>query len=901
MKPCNTYYFYPEQPSRFSVSIKHRLFILLFLLSGTVTGYCQQNDGLIAAAANKSLANTMPSREEEDDYEEITITLNVQRLGSIEIPALVYGQTVYLSVKDMFDFLKIRNFPSEDFGSISGFFINPQSKYLIDKKTNAITYLSKIYLLNANELITTPAALYLKSDYYGKIFGLNCIFDFHNLAVTMITAIELPAIREMQQEQMHRNIGQLKGLRLADTTIQRAFSFFKLGMADWAITSTQQNKSKTSSRINLGIGAMLAGGELNLSLNYNSDYKLKPNEQYYQWRYVNNDHSALRQVTAGKIFVQSIASIYTSVKGLQITNTPSTFRQSFGTYTISNTTDPLWIVELYVNNILVNYTKADASGFYSFEVPVIYGNSSVKLRFYGPWGEERTSEKYISIPFNFIPFHHFEYNITSGIVDDKQKGLYSKASLNYGLGRHITVGGGMEYLSTVTSGKLMPFVNVSMSLLQHILISGEHSYGVRSKGIISYRTAANLQAELSYTRYVKGQTAVLNNNLDEKKLVVSMPVRGKKFTAFSRFTLNQFILPDGQFYYSKFKTKYTSAELLISAVVLKVGSNFTTYAVFDRPGTRIVYSNLALTFRLPAGFRVTPQVQYEYGRKKISMLKAEVEKSISSRGLVNLAYEKDYGADRIKVNAITLGVRYNFSFVQTSFFVRQSGHSVISTQAARGSLMYDAGTNYLGAGNMNVVGKGGIIIAPFLDINSNGLRDPGEPKVSGLNVRICGGRLEKDIRDTLIRVSGLEAYTACFIELDKNSFDNIAWQIKKGTISVMVEPNVFKTIEVPVYVVGEVSGYVMQENKGENKGLGRIIINIINGNAVLVSRTLTEDDGFFNIIGLPPGKYAATIDQVQINKLQLVATPAINFEILPKREGDVKDGLKFILKPDKAG
>jgi hypothetical protein len=200
---------------------------------------------------------------------------------------------------------------------------------------------------------------------------------------------------------------------------------------------------------------------------------------------------------------------------------------------------------------------------------------------------------------------------------------------------------------------------------------------------------------------------------------------------------------------------------------------------------------------------------------------------------------------------------------------------------------------------MNVVGKGGIVILPFLDINGNGLHDAGETRVPGLNVRICGGRLERDIRDTLIRVSGLEAYTSCFIELDKNSFDNIAWQIRKGTISVIVEPNIFKLIEVPVYVVGEVSGYVMQDNPGNNKGLGRIIINITNSSAVLVARTLSEDDGFFTVIGLSPGKYSATIDPAQINKLQLVASPAINFEILPKREGDIKDGLKFVLKPVK--
>jgi hypothetical protein len=36
------------------------------------------------------------------------------------------------------------------------------------------------------------------------------------------------------------------------------------------------------------------------------------------------------------------------------------------------------MVELYVNNILVDYKRADASGFFTFEIPLIYGTTNVK-------------------------------------------------------------------------------------------------------------------------------------------------------------------------------------------------------------------------------------------------------------------------------------------------------------------------------------------------------------------------------------------------------------------------------------------------------------------------------------------------------------------------------------------
>ena len=56
------------------------------------------------------------------------------------------------------------------------------------------------------------------------------------------------------------------------------------------------------------------------------------------------------------------------------------------------------MVELYVNNVLVDYVKADASGFFTLQVPLVYGNSFIKLKFYGPWGEERYKEQTLTIP-----------------------------------------------------------------------------------------------------------------------------------------------------------------------------------------------------------------------------------------------------------------------------------------------------------------------------------------------------------------------------------------------------------------------------------------------------------------------------------------------------------------------
>src|SRR5437764_12901947 len=115
---------------------------------------------------------------------------------------------------------------------------------------------------------------------------------------------------------MRRNITQLKGEKKADTIIKRTFPLFHLGVADWSIINTNQSIGNNNTRLTLNLGAIVAGGEANVYLNYNNGADFKASKQFYRWKYVNNDNALLRQVTVGDIFVQPTSSVYGAVKGV---------------------------------------------------------------------------------------------------------------------------------------------------------------------------------------------------------------------------------------------------------------------------------------------------------------------------------------------------------------------------------------------------------------------------------------------------------------------------------------------------------------------------------------------------------------------------------------------------------
>lgn len=818
-------------------------------------------------------------------YEELVIRLEVPQVGDTEIPALINDDQAYLQVAGLFDYLKLKNTATTGLDSLTGFFMSPQNPFVIDKTHGRITFNGKKMDLSPADLIRTESGLFLKAALFGPVFGLDCQFRFRDLAVTLNTQLELPALREKKQELLRKNLSQLKGEKKADTVIKREFSFFHLGVADWSVTATQASSGKPYVMANLSIGASILGGEAQASLNYMGGKTLNGRQQFYSWRYVNNDLTAVKQIKLGRIAPQSIASVFAPVNGIQLTNTPTTNRRSFGTYRYTGNTNPDWMVELYVNNVLINYVKADATGFYSFEIPLVYGNSSIQLKFLGPWGEERVKEENISIPFNFIPERQLEYTISAGVVNDGSNSRFSRANLNYGLHRRVTLGGGLEYLSSVMQGRPMPFLSTSVRLFSGLILNGEYTHGVRTRGIANYRLPANLQLDLSYTKYKSGQTAIWYGYLEERKASVSMPVRLSRFRAFSRISFNQYVLP---------KIKYSNTEWLLSANVRGVNYNLRTLVQFSEVMRTTAYSHLSLAYWLPYGIRVSPQIQYQIDRNRVTMIKGEVEKRITDRGFLNLSYENNTA---LHSSYFTVGLRYNFSFAQTFLSTRMGKGSRTTTQSARGSLLADPKTHYLAFSTQAGVGRGGLIVLPFLDINCNGRRDANEPRAYGLQLSTSGGHVQRNDRDTTLQITGLEAYTKCLIELDQNSFDNVAWKISKPTLQVSVEPNRFRIIEVPVMVVGEASGMVYLRRGKQQKGLSRMLVNFFDSSAQKVAHTLTEEDGYFSFLGLKPGNYTARVDTAQLNALHLVSlTPDLSFTIAGSEEGTVASGFELVLK-----
>ncbi|MDB5121279.1 MAG: Sporulation Domain-Containing Protein [Sphingobacteriales bacterium] len=860
----------------FLLSQKLKRFLLLICMFSCTFSF------LNFVSPNKTFA------QEETSPEEISVFVNVPGLGGSELDAVIKKEEVYLSIRDLFDYLKINNKPSSDLDSVSGFFLTQKNTFVIDRINNHIILQDKTYPLDKDDLIPTSNNLYIKSSVLGKVFGLDCDFNFRSLSVNLNTKLDLPIIRAKRQALLRSNINKLRSEITADSIIRRKYSTFNMGAADWSVTSSQQQGSDPFAMLNLRLGSMIGGGEANVSLNYNTQQSFKLKQQNYLWRYANNDRHTVRQVIAGKVQTSSVSSLFAPVVGFQITNSPTTLRKSFGTYSLSDYTEPDWAVELYINHILVDYVKADAAGFFTFQVPMVYGNIALQLRFYGPAGEERTKEQIIDVPYNFLPRNEAEYTLTAGLLEDGEQSRFSRLDFKYGLNRRITVGTGMEYLSSISSAaSAMPFVNASVSLAPNMILSADYTYDVRARALLNYRRPSGLLFELNYTRYKAGQQAIYNNFLEERKAMVSRQFKGHVFPVFTKLTINQTVFATA---------KQTICDLLLSGNFKNISSNLTTYAQFINDDYYRIYSNLSFVFRLPRKYTLRPQLQYGYQTNTINSLRFDIDKQLFGHGFLNITYDNNLNYN---TQSFSLGLRFDLSAVRASFTARQANNRASFTQSFRGGSLYDRKTKYFKFNDRNNVGRGGLVVSSYLDLNLNNHRDIDEPKLEGLKLKINGGRVQNSSKDTTIRVLDLEPYASYLLELDKGSFDNIAWQFKNSTFKVTIDPNNLKVIEVPVYVKGEASGMVFQSTN-DSIGQGRINIKIYRNGGFLAGTATTEDDGYFTFLGLDPGIYTAMVDRQQLSRLKMWANPSLlSFEVKASIEGDIVSDLQFKLESTK--
>ena len=811
-------------------------------------------------------------------YNEVLITIYVDGGYNFEANVLISpSNQIYLNVENLFKTLKIKCV--KEVNNLVGFIENEKKPYTINFDKNRIAFGSKSIDISKG-IVEELGVKHIEASLLFEAFGLNIIFNPRSLTAKLEASFELPFIKELRYKKMRKNISKLQGRStIVDSIIPRIYHLFKLGTLDWGLSSSQSTNNTSNSNINIGLGTELLFGQANFNMIYNTNDKFDIKNIKYGWRWVNNNHKIIKQADIGPVARPSFSPAGGEVIGVSINNASTALREASGSYTITDTTEPNWTVELYINDVLIDYTQADAAGLYVFKVPIVYGYTVIKFKFYGPLGEERTEERITNTPYTFTPEKKINYSLTTGIVQDSLNSRFAKIGLNYGVTRNLTIAAGAEYLSSNLNEPFIPFAQVAYLPFSSLVLNFEYIHQNELKGLLNFNLTQTAFFEFKYTKKIDGNINRAFPMSENFEVNFSTPFHIKSFNSFTRATFNSIK-------YTSFS--YNQFNWTLSSYIQKLKINLGSFINWAGANTPQISSNLGLGYRLKGGAILTSATSYNVNKNKFNNLAIDLQWRILKINL-RASYQR---ALQNKTNTISLSANYNLPFARAGISSSYNGSSLSFLENAQGSMAFSLHDGILHTGQNSAIGKGGLLLYPFLDLNENGKLDSGEKRVLLSSLRVQAAEAVISKKDSIIRVFDLNAYVNYTIEFSDATLNNIGWRFKHKTYKILIDPNQYKRVFIPVISVGEINGMVYLGSRGQ----GRVTLQIIHEKGNKIAETLSEFDGYFSYLGLKPGKYTVRIDPEQLKKLNYKALPKVHqITIKVSEYGDIIDGLDFTL------
>lgn len=820
------------------------------------------------------------------EFDKLTIPLVIDEENSFEIEFL-YTSTglVYVNTELLFKSFQLSCEVSKSGDSISGFLENESQRYLIDYKNKTLQLNKKSFTLKT-AIVKDFGFLYVESNFLRDAFGIEVIFNIRTQEIIIKSLFEFPLTKLISLAKNHRKLNKKQHEIVYDSIIGRKYHVLKFGVFDWSVHSSQTNQGLVSNQFAGTLGCELLFGQTMISAPVANHSTFKTNPLRYSWVWIDNQNPIVKQIQIGNtVAPTSFSLLPPPIIGINLKNTTNFVRKAKGVYYLKETTNPNWNVELYINNQLADFTTADGTGFFLFKIPIVYGYTEIKLKFYGPFGEVRTEERTFNLPHTFVPAKDLDYTMYAGILQDSLHSQLMKPELSYGLTTNLTISGGCEYLSNTKESLFTPYAKMAFQPFNKLTLGGEYILNFKTTGFMNCVFRKRSEVQLSFLKYTHGRELANDKTIkNELTFRLTMPLKINKMSGY--FRADNTIV--------NYRDYRSTNSTLICAMSYQTFS-FNATTTMNKMADRVLNlaSEIALSYRNKKGYTFIPGVRYDFITKTTTRGYFSLEK-ILKQGSASLQVEHQFETSQ---NAITLTFRYNLNFMRTTSTVKFQNDQFFISEGINGSLLFNNNVLPMKMNLNNGNGKGGLEICTFLDLNTNNHYDVGEPKVEVKHAKTPGGIVSYNSKDTLLMISDLNAFMYTDLEFSDKELASISWRFYMKKYNVLIDPNQYKRVDVPITVVGEINGNVMIDEGNQKKGVGKILLTIYAKNSdVVLAEIYSEEDGYFEYLGLKPGDYTVRMDEKQLKRIKYNAgVIKIPFTIKPLADGDAVHHINFLL------
>lgn len=576
--------------------------------------------------------------------------------------------------------------------------------------------------------------------------------------------------------------------------------------------------------------------------------------------------------------------------GVYVSNAPPTRAAAFDRIVLAGELPDGWDVELYRNDVLIDYRRADGSGKYTFDdVVLYYGDNELRLVFYGPRGEEFVEEHSYPVSELLIPEGEAYYELSGGAdAHGRQRaiGRYGRA-----LGGNVSADVGVALVPVGEDEATFASVGVqalgSSSFVQvQAAADGEGGRALNFDWRTRWRNTHIAASQLFLSDF---ESATFRPRLDPLVARTTVSLHG---ALRSRSGARRPTGLDVVYSATESGREGWQATHRIGAFVGGVGvTNWLTWTGGDRTTSSDVQGrSLGGRFvlnRRRGGSAVAYEVGYGlYPEARVETLAFNVEHSLPLGARLRVGLGHSLLTSDVQ---FTAGVQQDIAGVTFGVHAGYDarGEYRFGVSAATGAVRKPAPSSEKAArfvpAPQGVARGGSAAVTVFLDDNGNGVFDAGERPLEGVPVLVDGiAHGTRTGPDGTALLTGLPVHEDIAFAIGEVDLPDIFWSASGDGVAAVLRPGHVAEIQLPVVVRGEVFGttYLDDGDGTDPVAVSGVELRLIDEEGNAVAETVSGYDGFYLFDDVLPGHYVVALHPDQGDRLGLVQMPQRGREVV---------------------
>ncbi len=885
---------------------------------------------ICSPALPNTSATEVPEKTTSSNVEAIDDNLLIleARLGDF---ILTDGMAAYLNqgslllpLSEFAEILDLSIGVSPGDGKADGWFLSENRLFSLDINQGTVVIDGKVRPINPILVGVFEDDIYIDVRMLAEWFPIDIKFDLSNLLVRFETRepfpIELQIARDSRRTKLLSRRGdgdnkfpklpnpyQLISWPVSDSSMEFSFKSSDTG----SVRSFRQTTFMTAE-----IGKMSAELFLNADdQTFLPQARLKVGRKDPNGELLGDIEAT--EFAMGDIVTPTVPMVAGAVlgRGVFLSNFPLDNPSEFDRITLDGDLPSGWEVELYRNEVLLDFRTSRLDGRYVFEdVPLLFGVNVLRLAFFGPQGQTRNDIRQIRVgPDQTKPgekLFRFAVNqqerqlligdIESPSDEDTQGKLNIISEFQTGITRNLSFaasfasipmeGGHRQYVTASTRtavGNVFGRVDVVRDLsegwalkigaqtsfsglttvVEHTrLYDFESNQFAASSDPIEHESDLRLEGAIRIPGLPQVPFSLTSSHQQNRSGTTSTSLNNRLSTAVSGTTITNSL----KWQLDKSETSKTTTvdgSFLLGGRIKDVRVR-GQLAYLVRPVADVSSSSISGDWRINDDINAQAGVNHEF---------AEDGKTTFSGG-INTSF--DLAAVGLNVDYSTtndLNARMNLSFSSTR----------------------DPRSNDLVVRAERLAEAGSVSVRVFLDEDNNGTFSSGDQPLEGVQFRADGTLIKtKTNKEGIAFLSGLETYQNIDIELMKGTLEDPYWVSQPEGVSVVLRPGVALQTDFPVVSTGEIDGTVYRRSGEWANEVRDVIVQLVRKDGSVAHQTKSSFDGFYLLDFVRPGTYTLRVDPEQTARLQLNTTQEREVKI--EGDGTVLSGLDIFLESDRA-